>query len=78
MRIVGKRDQYRVSLEPSADRLMAGARWNTDMQRLAIGLRLPIRRGVYRYRSHEEADAAWQEVIAAGMAKLEEQRGRHG
>lgn len=68
MRTVGRRIQYSVCAEPSAENLLAGARWNTDMQRLAPNFRLPIKRGVYRFKSHEEADAAWQGVLALGIA----------
>ncbi len=77
MRIVGKREQYRITREPSAQRLIAGARWNDSMRRLAPGLRLPIRRGVYAFDSHEAADAAWQEIIVAGMVELARRRGWH-
>lgn len=72
MRTVGNRVQYRIDIEPSIANLLAGARWNTDMQRLTPHFRLPIARGVYRFGSHEDADAAWQKVIVAALAS------RHG
>lgn len=77
MRTVGKRQQYRISQEPSAQKLMEGAHWNDSMHRLTPGFSLPIQRGVYRYRTHEEADAAWQKIVTLAMAELARRRNWH-
>jgi hypothetical protein len=57
MRIVGHRKQYDISREPSAAKLMEAARWNDSLARLGAPGVFP--KGVYCYRSHEEADEAW-------------------
>lgn len=78
MRVVGNRPQYDIALDASAERLAAGARWNDAMNATfghsAIGV---FPKGVYRYCSHEEADAARLAAIAARMARIALAR-RHG
>lgn len=71
MRIVGKRTLDDISFDASAEKLMAGARWNDAMQR-AFGAAHPgiFPKGVYCYRSHEEADAAWLNALAERMATI--------
>jgi hypothetical protein len=71
MRIVGRQQQYDVVFDASAEKLVEGARWN-DAVNKAFGTRHPglFPRGVYCYRSHEEADAAQADAVAACMAKI--------
>lgn len=71
MRTVGNRVQDDISFDASAEKLMAGARWNDAMQH-GFGSGHPgvFPKGVYRYRSHEEADAAWLDALAARMATI--------
>jgi hypothetical protein len=74
MRVVGRRAQLHLTAEASAERLTEGARWNDSLRPLAGGARIALARGVYRYRTHEEADIAWREAIAGGMAELVRRR----
>lgn len=71
MRVVGKRPQYDITFNASAEKLAAGARWNDAMGAAfgqpGVGV---FPKGVYRYRSHEEADAARLDAIAARMARI--------
>ena len=78
MRIVGKRVQNEISFDASAEKLMAGARWNDAMQQ-AFGATQPgiFPKGVFRYRSHEEADEALLDALAKRMATIAMTR-RHG
>lgn len=71
MRIVGKRQQYDIVSDASATKLVEGARWNDGMNKL-FGAAQPgvFQRGVYCYRSHEEADAAWFDAIVRRMVKI--------
>ncbi len=71
MRVVGNRAQYDISALPSAEKLVTGARWN-DAFAAVFGHadQGAFPKGVYRYRSHEEADAAWLEAIAVRMARI--------
>jgi hypothetical protein len=52
----------------AAERLMA------SLRRLVGGGRHFFPKGVHRYRSHEEADAAWLTAVAADMAELDRER----
>lgn len=71
MRVVGKRPQYDISLDASAEKLVAGARWNDAMNatfgQAAFGI---FPKGVYCYRSHEEADAARLDATAVRMTRI--------
>jgi hypothetical protein len=71
MRVVGKRQQYDIVSDASAAKLVEGARWNDAMQRTFAANQPGIFPcGVYCYRSHEDADAAWFEAITQRMAKI--------
>lgn len=78
MRVVGKRRQYDISLDASAEKLLAGARWNDAMNAAFgqphIGV---FPKGVYCYRSHDEADAARLDATVTRMALIASMR-RHG
>lgn len=71
MRVVGKQRQYDIVADASAARLVEGARWNDSMNK-TFGTGQPgvFRQGVYCYRSHEEADAAWFDAIVRRMALI--------
>lgn len=77
MRVVGKRRQYDISLDASAERLVAGARWNDAMNAAFgqpnVGV---FPKGVYCYRSHDEADAARLDATVARMARIASMRRR--
>jgi hypothetical protein len=71
MRVVGKRPQYDITFDASAEKLVEGARWNDAMNATfghsSIGV---FPKGVYCYRSHEEADAARLDATVARMASI--------
>jgi hypothetical protein len=71
MRTVGHRVQDEISFDASGETLLAGARWNDAMQR-GFGAGQPgvFPKGVYCYRSHEEADEAWLDALADRMATI--------
>lgn len=75
MRVVGEKPQYDIVADASAAKLVEGARWNDAMNK-AFGAGQPgvFPQGVYRYRSHEEADAAWLDAIVRRMATIAAQR----
>lgn len=79
MRIVGKRQLHDIVFDASAEKLVEGARWNDAMIK-AFGAGQPgvFPRGVHRYRSHEEADAAWFDAIVRRMAAIAAAREKHG
>jgi hypothetical protein len=71
MRVVGRQKQYDITFNASAESLMRGARWNDAMQK-AFGAGQPgvFPKGVYCYRSHDEADSAWMSALVDRMATL--------
>lgn len=69
MRTVGHRKARPISLRPSGDLLAEGARFNEALHRLG-GRSTFIRRGVYFFRSLEEADRQRDQCLASGMAAM--------
>lgn len=74
MRIVGK-----TPLDPGIGRLdvenlLALDRLMHSLRHLGGGPRHFFPKGVYRYRTHEEADAAWRLAVARDMAELMAER----
>lgn len=74
MIVIGRRSRRPLSLEPSAERLKEGAFFNESLQRLPTGDTTFMRKGVYRFRSLEEADRHREECLARGMAKQARKR----
>ena len=76
MRIVGKEVRPPASNEPSAANLEAADRFMAMLRGLCGGPRHYFPKGVFRYRSHEEADAALLDAVARDMAQLALERER--
>lgn len=68
MKTVGTRKQPELALRPSGELLKAGALFNESVARLAPSTFIP--KGVYRFKTHEEANRHERECIARGMAAL--------
>jgi hypothetical protein len=73
MRRVGKRVEPAMEVKTSGASLASNIAFSADMKRLAGG-RVFFPKGVYRYKSHEEANAHQSECLAEGMAKLAKER----
>ena len=74
MRVVGKEKLFAATNEASYENLVAADRFMSMMRGLMGGMRHFFPKGVYRYRCHEEADAAWLDAVARDMAELENER----
>ncbi len=74
MKVIGKRKERDISFHASGDLLREGALFNTEIQKLLSTFRFP--RGVFRYRTHEEADRHMSECILDSMVAI--QKARHG
>ncbi len=70
MRIVGQRKERPISFSASAALLVEGARFNEEIHRLPTGGTIFIPKGVYFFRTHEEANRQQQECLARGMAQI--------
>lgn len=75
MRIVGHRQAMPISFTASATLLAEGARFNDEIHRLPSGNDSFIPKGVYRFKTHAEANKHQLDCIARGMAALV--RARH-
>jgi hypothetical protein len=76
VRTVGHRKTRPLAFSGSAALLAEGARFNDDIHRLPTGNRTFIRKGVYRFKKHEDANRHDLERIATGMAEIAAERRR--
>jgi len=70
MRTVGHRTERPITFSASSQLLAEGARFNDEIHRLPTGNRTFIPKGVYRFKSHEEANRFDLDCLAKGMAKI--------
>lgn len=76
MKHVGVRMEPALSRETSGAALASAVTFSADLTRLAGG-RVPFPKGIFRYKSHEEANEHQAACLAQGMARLVEER-KHG
>jgi hypothetical protein len=69
MRTVGHRKDYPITFSASAVLLAEGARFNDDIHRLPTGNRTCIPKGVYRFKSFEDANRYDLDCVVASMAQ---------
>lgn len=74
MKIVGKRKERDITFHADGNLLREGALFNTEMQKMQSTFRFP--RGVFRYKSHEEADRHMMERVVNAMVAV--RKTRHG
>jgi hypothetical protein len=70
MRIVGHRKQQPIAYCTSAELLKQGCRFNDEIHRLPTGDRTFIVKGVYHFKSHEDANRHTLACSAEGMARI--------
>jgi hypothetical protein len=70
MRTVGHRKTKPLTFRGSADQLVEGARFNDELHRLPGGNAPLVRKGVYRFKTHEEANRHQLDSIVAAMVQL--------
>lgn len=70
MRVIGNRIAKPVQFHASPLLFEEGCRFNDEMHKLPSGNRVCIAKGVYRYRSHEEANRHWEESLSGMMARI--------
>ncbi len=74
MRTVGHRKQPEITFSASAALLIEGARFNDEIHRLPTGNRTFIKKGVYRFKSHEDANRHDLDLLTEGMARIAMER----
>ena len=69
MRSIGQRKERPISFSASADLLMEGARFNEEIHRLPTGNNTFIPKGVYRFKTPEDANRQQLECLVEGMVR---------
>lgn len=72
MRTVGTRKERQLTMHASGKLLLEGAKFNSDMQKIQSTFRFP--KGVYRYMTHEEANAHMTDCVVASVVAVQERR----
>ncbi len=75
MKTVGKRRVRTLSINAMGELLREGAMFNDELHRLPTGGTTFFPKGIYRYKTHQEANAHWEECIAMGIGR-NDRRGR--
>jgi hypothetical protein len=70
MRTIGHRKERQITFSASAALLREGARFNDEIHRLPTGRSTFIPKGVFRFKSHEEANQHQQTCLIEGMAQI--------
>lgn len=70
MRTVGLRKERPIGILASGVLLAEGARFNDEMHRLPTGNMTFIPKGVYRFKTHEEAYQHQLDCLTKGMARI--------
>ncbi len=68
MRVVGKRQIRPISERASDHLLKQGAIFTDEIHRLPTGITTYFPKGIYRYKTCEEANSHWDLCLAKGMA----------
>jgi len=74
MKTAGNRKERDITLHADGASLREGALFNTEMQKIQSVFRFP--RGVFRYKSHEEADRHMMECVVDSIVAV--QKAKHG
>ncbi|MBI5937518.1 MAG: hypothetical protein HY850_06700 [Betaproteobacteria bacterium] len=70
MRTVGHRKERPIAFSASAALLVEGARFNDEIHRLPTGRTSLVRKGLFRFKTHEDANRHELECLAEGIAKI--------
>ncbi|MDR2001162.1 MAG: hypothetical protein LBP94_06500 [Zoogloeaceae bacterium] len=67
MRTVGYRQERPITFSVSAPLLLEGARFNDEIHRLPTGAMTFIPKGIFRFKTHEEANRHQAECLVASV-----------
>ncbi len=70
MRTVGHRKEQPITFLASAALLAEGARFNDEIHRMPTGNQTFIPKGIYRFKSFEEANRQDLDCLVEGMAQI--------
>ena len=70
MRVVGNRKEQQITFLASAALLAEGARFNDEIHRLPTGKQTFIPKGLFRFKTHADANRFDLYRLAAGLAEI--------
>jgi len=70
MRTIGQRKERPIGMLASGKLLAEGARFNDELRCLPTGNTTFMPKGVYRFKTHAEANQHQLDCLARGMAKV--------
>ncbi len=68
IRVIGRRKERPITFSASGELLAEGARFNDEIHKLPSGSVTCIPKGVFRFRSHEEANEHWLVCVSNAIA----------
>lgn len=71
---VGRRKEKAISLHVSAKNFLEGCRFNDALHALPTGRVLHMRKGIYHFHTHAEADAHRIDSLIQGMVAMARQK----
>lgn len=74
MRTVGQRKERPISFSASAELLAEGARFNDEIHQLPTGGLTCIPKGVFMFKTHEEANRHQQACIVESLTQAARER----
>jgi len=69
MKVIGKRNSRSISDKASGSLLKEGANFNDEIHQLPTGNTTYFPKGIYRYKTHEEANIHWELFLVEGIAR---------
>lgn len=69
MKTIGYRKERPITFSASAELLVEGARFNDEIHRLPTGHTTFIPKGLFRFKTHEDANRHQQDCLIEGMAQ---------
>jgi len=75
MRTIGRRKEHPITFSASAELLRQGARFNDEIHHLPTGGSTRIAKGIYRFKSHEEAQRQIVDSVVSAMLQTALERG---
>lgn len=73
-RIVGSRQEPVITMDANSESLLQGCHFNDEMHKFFKINGSGIKKGIYRFRTHEEANEHQAECLAEAMAVLKAKR----
>jgi hypothetical protein len=78
MRIIGNKKIRTITFDASDELFAQGIKFNEEMKRMPTGNVGFIKKGVYRFRTHQEANRHQDDALAEMMARIAIERAQRG